>query len=103
MRDSIDACSLLLQYHSEQNNEPKCIIKEYELSHSCVCVCVSNMCLSICLSVGGITVYVCVCDNKPKEYMQVDDDAKCMWTNFGGGGLFGFRDFAPFCLPSKNS
>ena len=64
MRDSIDACSLLLQYHSEQNNEPTCIIKEYELSHSCVCVCVSNMCLSICLSVGGdrgVSLFMFVC------------------------------------------
>ena len=25
-----------------------------------------------------------MCDNKPKKYMQVDDDVKCMWTNFGG-------------------
>lgn len=39
----------------------------WTLSLLCVCVCVSNMCLSICLSVGGITVYVCVCDNKPKN------------------------------------
>ena len=40
--------------------------------------CVSNMCLSICLSVGGgdsgVSLFMFVCD----------DDAKCMWTNFGG-------------------
>ena len=33
--------------------------------------------------------------------MQVDVDVKCMETNFGGCGLSGFRDFAPFHLSSK--
>ena len=28
--------------------------------------------------------------------MQVEVDVKCMQTNFGGLGLSGFRDFAPF-------
>ena len=33
--------------------------------------------------------------------MQVEVDAKRMQTNFGGCGLSGFGDFAPFSLPSK--
>ena len=33
--------------------------------------------------------------------MQVEVDVKCMQTNFGGHGLFGFGVMAPFCLPSK--
>ena len=33
--------------------------------------------------------------------MQVEVDMKCMQTNFGGRGLFGFGDFAHFCLPSN--
>ena len=28
--------------------------------------------------------------------MQVEVDVKCMETNFGGHGVFGFGDFAPF-------
>ena len=28
--------------------------------------------------------------------MQVEVSVKCMQTNFGGHGLSGFRDFAPF-------
>ena len=28
---------------------------------------------------------------------------KCMETNFGGHGLSGFRDIAPFTLPSKTA
>ena len=35
--------------------------------------------------------------------MQVEVDVKCMQTNFGGHGLFGFRVMAPFCLPSKTA
>ena len=33
--------------------------------------------------------------------MQVDAHVKCMQANFGGLGLSGFRDFAPFYLPSE--
>ena len=33
--------------------------------------------------------------------MQVEVDVKCMHSNFGGRGLSGFEDIAPFCLPSK--
>ena len=33
--------------------------------------------------------------------MQVEVHVKCMETNFGGHGLSGFEDFAPFCLPSE--
>ena len=33
--------------------------------------------------------------------MKVEVDMKCMQTNFGGCGLFGFGVMAPFCLPSK--
>ena len=38
-----------------------------------------------------------------KNNMQVEVDVKCMQTNFGGHGLFGFRDLASFCLPSKTA
>ena len=37
--------------------------------------------------------------NQPKKYMQVGVDVKCMHTNFGGRGFFGFGDIATF----KNS
>ena len=33
--------------------------------------------------------------------MQVEVGMKCIQTNFGGHGLSGFGDFAPFHLPSK--
>ena len=33
--------------------------------------------------------------------MQVGVDVKCMQTNFGGCGFSGFRDMAPFPMPSK--
>ena len=33
--------------------------------------------------------------------MQVEVDVKCMETNFGGHGISGFGDFAPFQTPSK--
>ena len=33
--------------------------------------------------------------------MQVVIDVKCMQTKFGGFGLFGFRDFAPFLFAFK--
>ena len=33
--------------------------------------------------------------------MQVEVDVKYMQTNFGRCDLSGFRDFAPFCLPSQ--
>ena len=39
--------------------------------------------------------------NQLKKFMQVEVDVKCMQTNFGGHGLFSFRDLASFCLPSK--
>ena len=32
--------------------------------------------------------------NRLKKFMQVWIDVKCMYTNFGGRGLFGFRDIA---------
>ena len=35
-----------------------------------------------------------------QKFMQVEVDVKCMQTNFDGCGFFGFRDFAPFHLPS---
>ena len=35
--------------------------------------------------------------------MQVEVDVKCMQTNFGGHGLFGFGVMAPFYLPSKTA
>ena len=34
--------------------------------------------------------------NWPKNFMQVGVDVKCMHTNFGGCGYFGFRDIATF-------
>ena len=36
-----------------------------------------------------------------QKFMQVAIDVKCIETNFGGHGFFGFGDFAPSCLPSK--
>ena len=33
--------------------------------------------------------------------MQVEVDVKCMQINFGGHGVFGFGDIAPFSLPSR--
>ena len=30
--------------------------------------------------------------NRLKKFMQVDFDVKCMYTNFGGRGLYGFGD-----------
>ena len=33
--------------------------------------------------------------NQLKKFMQVGIDVKCMRTNFGGQGLFNFRDLAP--------
>ena len=35
------------------------------------------------------------------KFMQVEVEVKCMETKFGGRGFSSFRDFAPFCLPSK--
>ena len=32
--------------------------------------------------------------NQPKKLMQVGVDVTCMYTNFGGCGLFGFGDTA---------
>ena len=37
--------------------------------------------------------------NRPKKFMQVGIDVKCMYTNFGGHGLSSFGDIATF----KNS
>ena len=37
--------------------------------------------------------------NRPKKFMQVGVDVKCMHTNFGGCDLSGFGDIATF----KNS
>ena len=34
--------------------------------------------------------------NRHKKFMQVGNDVKCMCTNFGGCGLFGFGDIATF-------
>ena len=34
--------------------------------------------------------------NRPKKFMQVWIDVTCMYTNFGGLGLFGFEDIATF-------
>ena len=34
--------------------------------------------------------------NQLKKFMQVRIDVKCMCTNFGGCGLFGFEDIATF-------
>ena len=32
--------------------------------------------------------------NRPKKFMQVGIDVTCIYTNFGGRGLFGFGDTA---------
>ena len=34
--------------------------------------------------------------NRLKKFMQVDIDVTCMYTNFGGSGLYGFGDIATF-------
>ena len=34
--------------------------------------------------------------NRLKKFMQVGIDVKCMHTNFGGCGFFGFGDMATF-------
>ena len=34
--------------------------------------------------------------NRLKKFMQVDIDETCMYTNFGGCGLYGFGDTATF-------
>ena len=34
--------------------------------------------------------------NQLKKFMPVDIDVKCMHTDFGGCGLFGFGDMATF-------
>ena len=34
--------------------------------------------------------------NRPKNFMQVGIDVKCMHTNFGVCGFFGFGDIATF-------
>ena len=34
--------------------------------------------------------------NRPKKFMQVGIDVKCMYTNFGGCGLLSFGDIATF-------
>ena len=34
--------------------------------------------------------------NRLKKFMQVGTDVKCMYTNFGGHGFFGFGDIATF-------
>ena len=34
--------------------------------------------------------------NRPKKFMQVGIDVKCMYTNFGGRGLLTFGDIATF-------
>ena len=34
--------------------------------------------------------------NRPRNFMQVGIDVKCMRTNFGGCSFFGFRDIATF-------
>ena len=34
--------------------------------------------------------------NRLKKFMQVGIDVKCMHTNFGGHGYFGFGDIATF-------
>ena len=34
--------------------------------------------------------------NRPKKFMQVGIDVKCMHTNFGGHSLSGFGDIATF-------
>ena len=40
--------------------------------------------------------------NRLKKFMQVKVDVKCMQTNFGGCGILGFEDFAPFLLAFEN-
>ena len=37
-----------------------------------------------------------------KKFMQVEVDVKCMQTNFGGHGLFGFRSYGSFLSAFKN-
>ena len=37
------------------------------------------------------------------KFMQVEVDVKCMQTNFGGPGLSGFGDFAPFSFAFKTA
>ena len=37
-----------------------------------------------------------IISNQLKKFMQVGIDVKCMQINFGGHGLFGFRDIATF-------
>ena len=32
--------------------------------------------------------------NQPKKFMQIGIDVTCMYTDFGGRGLFGFGDTA---------
>ena len=34
--------------------------------------------------------------NRPKKFMQIGVDVKCMHTNFSGRDFFGFRDIATF-------
>ena len=34
--------------------------------------------------------------NRLKKFMQVGVDVTCMYTNFGGQGLYGFEDSATF-------
>ena len=34
--------------------------------------------------------------SRPKKFMQVGIDVKCMYTNFGGHGLSSFGDIATF-------
>ena len=34
--------------------------------------------------------------NRPKKFMQIGVDVKCMHTNFGGRDFSGFRDIATF-------
>ena len=34
--------------------------------------------------------------NRPKKFMQVEIDVKCLHTNFGGRSLFSFGDIATF-------
>ena len=39
--------------------------------------------------------------NRLKIFVQVEVDVKCMQTNFGGRGLFGFGDFVSFLFAFK--
>ena len=41
--------------------------------------------------------------NRLKKFMYVGLDVTCMYTDFGGHGLSGFGDIAPFRLPSKTA